>query len=256
MFVVRGPGHGGHPFRDGLDHDPGREVLHVEGVLAEAGVVGGVREPLAVVAHRVVAEAHELLPLGQLVEVEGDLLRGFEGARLAAVDRVLLPLLRARVVPVAALAVGDVDVRLLDPPEHLLVESVLERQRRLHHRVGVGVLGVEVGRHVGVRLVPEPEVVVLAPIAVDLVDLRDSLGHGCRGEGRETFGGDGGIDERRRHRHPASRSCKRLPGRKGQRAEVRLGCRRGRPGGAQERFRSQTIAGSRALSNLFRRPPA
>ncbi len=204
--VVRGPGHGADLLRDRLQDRSGSEVLHVQGVLAEAGVVGRVGEALAVVAHHVAAEAHELLPFGQLVQVEGDLLGSFEGLRLAAVDRVLLALFRARVVPEGALAVGDVHVRLLDPREHLLVERVLEGDGGLHHRVGVGVLGLQVGRHVGVRLVAQPEVVVHAPVAVDLVDLRDPLGDGRTGKNRRAFVTGQGIDERRRHKHQQNES--------------------------------------------------
>jgi hypothetical protein len=109
---------------------------------------------VGVVAHVVRAQGHELLALGQLVDVEGDLLGGLDRPLLAAIDGVLLALLGARVVEVAALAIGDVDVGLLDPRQHLLVERFLEGLGGLHDRVGVGVLGLEVRLHLRVGLVP------------------------------------------------------------------------------------------------------
>ena len=104
-----------------------------------------------------------------------------EAALLAAVDRVLLALLGARVIEVAAVAVGDRQVGLLDVAEHLLVESLLKGLGRLHHRVGVGVLGLEVGRHLGVGLVPQPEVVVRPGLAVEGLHLLYLLGRGRLG---------------------------------------------------------------------------
>jgi hypothetical protein len=122
-------------------------------------------------------EGHERLPLGQAVELERDLLLRLEGALPAAVDGVLLPLLGARVVVEIAPAVGNVLVRLLDPAEHLPVERLLEGLRVLHHRVGVGVLGLEVRPDVRVLFLAQPVVVVDEALAVDLGRLRGGPGH-------------------------------------------------------------------------------
>src|SRR5262249_34940175 len=84
----------------------------------------------------------------------------------AAVDRILLPRLGARVVEMLALRVGRGDVRLLDASDHLLVERFLQFRRRRHHRVGGGVLFVHVGAHRRVLFLPQPEVVVFQRLAV------------------------------------------------------------------------------------------
>ena len=169
-------------------------------VLPEARLVGGVGQELAVRAHRHVADGHELLALGQGVHVEDDLLRGRGRALPARVDRVLLPLLRARVVEVAALAGGHVGVRLLDAREHLVVQLLLERLRRLHDRFRIGELGAQVGLDLGRALVAQPEVVVHQGVAVDLdlvrLLVRDG---GPRGSGGGIRRGQDGQAQRGRH---------------------------------------------------------
>ena len=163
------------------------EVLDVQRVLTEAGDVGRVREAAAVVGHPVGAERHERVTLGQAIQVERHLLGRLRAPRPAAVDRVLLALLRPRVVGEAAERDGHGRVVLLDPREHLLVERALERRGRRHRAVGVRVLGLEVRAHLGVVLGAEPRVAVLAALAVD-------HRHGGRapGDGRARVG-------RRRH---------------------------------------------------------
>jgi hypothetical protein len=61
--------------------------------------------------------------------------------------RVVLPGLESGVVPPAALAVRHRAVVLLDPADDLFVQRVLQRPERRHHRIGVGVLGLEVVEH-------------------------------------------------------------------------------------------------------------
>jgi len=94
--------------------------------LAEARRVGREGEEVAVLADVVSANTEELLPLGHLVHVERDLLRRLQIALLAAIDRVLFPLLGACVIEIIALAVRHVLVGLLDTSEHLFVERLLE----------------------------------------------------------------------------------------------------------------------------------
>src|SRR4029077_11004741 len=89
------------------------------------------------------------------------------------VDRVLLALLRARVIEVAAAAEGHRGVILLDAAEHLLVERLLERLRGLQELAGIGILFAEIGGDGGIVLLAQPEVVVLARVAVEHVDLGD-----------------------------------------------------------------------------------
>ncbi len=198
---VRGP-------RDARDaqHPLGKErarlqVLHGERVLAEARVVRRVREEAPVVRRAERAEGHELLPLGERVQVEEDLL-GAVPRGLPAVDPVLLPLLRPVVVQERAVAVGDGQVRLLHVGEHLVVERLLERLGRLEDRVGVRVLGLEIGRDLRVRLLAQPEVRVGPRVAVQEVDLLHLLRHWWSGRNRRRLGwgvgggdGHGGEDE-------------------------------------------------------------
>ena len=186
--VVRRP-HGARRLLDALGPEGVRaQVLDEERVLPEARRVRRVREKVPVVAHGVSSERHELLALRELVQVEGDLL-GSVGKLLPAVDAVLLPLLGAEVVQPVALAVRHGEVGLLDVGEHLGVQRVLKRLRRLHHRGRVRVLGLEVGGDLRVRLVAQPEVRIGSRLAVQRDDLVDALGHRRRRHGR----GDGGL---------------------------------------------------------------
>src|SRR5207253_6189950 len=164
------------------------EILHVERVLAGAGDVDRVGQAVAVVADRVRAEREERVPEGEDVQVERHLLGRVYMSGPPAEDGVLLALLGPRIVEVAAPPVGDGLVVLLDAAEHLPVERLLERRGGLEARVGVGVLGLEVGDDLGVVLLAEPEVVVLAPVAVDDVDLRDFPGDGRPEPARRQLG--------------------------------------------------------------------
>ena len=135
--IVGGPDDGADALDFAGQGFAGFEILDVEGVLAEAGGVGGVGEPAAVVGDVGVADGEEGVAFGELVAVEDDLLGGvgvmrFPGfrletwgtrslfrRRLAAVDGVLVALFGAGVVPPVAVAVGDGDVGLLHVGEHL-----------------------------------------------------------------------------------------------------------------------------------------
>ena len=157
---------------------PRRQVLDAKRVLAEARRVHGVSQVVAVVAddecvHRevgVIAREH--------VQVEDDFLERGQRAELAREDRVLFSLLRARVVPVTTLAIGDREVGLLDPREHLFVEAFLEGAGTLKRRFGVGVLGREMRCDPRVVLVAHPEVVVLDRLAMERDGMRTTRGDG------------------------------------------------------------------------------
>src|SRR3989454_8696993 len=89
--------------------------------------------------------------------------------------RHLWPSPRARGEESSPPPVRDGRVVLFDPAEHLRVERLLEWFGRLHHLVGVGVLGPDVREDLRIVLLPEPGVVVLTTVAVDNVHLRDPL---------------------------------------------------------------------------------
>src|SRR5207302_5645824 len=95
-----------------------------------------------------------------------------EAALLPRIDRILLPLLGARVVVVLAEFVRNIDVGLLHVSEQLAVELLLQRLRICRHRRGVGVLRLEMRDDVGIRLLAQPEVVVDERVAMNLCDVR------------------------------------------------------------------------------------
>ena len=70
------------------------------------------------------------------------------------------PVFESRVVMIAVVEDGRRLVGLLDPADDLVVEGLLKRLGMGHQRVGVGVLGVEIGDDLGVGSILEPVVVV------------------------------------------------------------------------------------------------
>ena len=158
--------------------DPHREPL-------VAGRVGGVGQQVGVRADRGAAQGEELVALGQLVDVEQQLLAGqgglvrdavLVGLRgspvVVAADRdpaggaVLLALVGAGVVPEAAVARRHRQVGLAGAGLDLLEDGLPQVGEVADPLLGVGVLGLEVGRDVGVLLGPQPVVLVDAGAAV------------------------------------------------------------------------------------------
>ncbi len=179
--AVGGPRHRAHLVDPIRQQGAGVQVLDVERVLPEAGDVGGVGEAPAVVAHRRRADREERMADRERVQIEDHLLGRVETARLAAVDRVLLAGLGARVVEEAALPIGNGLIVLLDARQHLRVEALLERRRGGHDQVGVRVLRGEVLGDRGVVPIAHPEVVVDPDVAMDDVGPGHPLGDGGHG---------------------------------------------------------------------------
>jgi hypothetical protein len=88
---VRGPGHGDRLLERAIPQLAGDEILDLQTVLAEAGVVGGIREERAIVAHQARAQGHERPPRGEIVDVEHGLERSVGRSVLAPtlVNRIL-----------------------------------------------------------------------------------------------------------------------------------------------------------------------
>ena len=122
------------------------------------------------------------MAVGHRVEIQSYLFRAV-GSLLPAVDRVLLALLRTGVIEPVAAPIWHGLVVFLDAAEELTVQGLLEGLRGLHHLVGVGVFCAQVGEYLGMVFLPEPEVVVLAPLAMNDVDLGDSFGQRWAGNG-------------------------------------------------------------------------
>jgi hypothetical protein len=162
-----------------------REIAEAEVVELGTGSVGRPREQAPVGGDVEGPEGEELAVARLDVLVEEHGLGGRAGRRvggvgvghrLAAVDRVLLALLGAGVVPPAAPPHRHRQVGLLDARLDLLEQLLLERLGVGELRLGPGVLGLEVGDGVGVVLVAQPGVLVDDGVAVVLARGRDLLG--------------------------------------------------------------------------------
>ena len=87
--------------------------------------------------------------------------------RAAEMERVLLAFDGFGRVEIAAEAIGNGEIGLLDAGEHLAVERLLKGFSGLENRVDVGVFGFEVPDDLRVFLFAEPGVVVDAGVVVE-----------------------------------------------------------------------------------------
>jgi len=178
--AVRGPGKVRLHVRDRAgQYLAGLEVLEAQRVLPAPDRVLGKGQQPVVGRHRRPADLEEAVALGHRVDVEHDLLRRVERAGLARVHRVLPAGHVTRVVPVAAQAIRDRRVVLLDAPHDFAVDPVLERLRVRRHRRLVGVLRLEVtdDRRVRARVVAQPVILVVAVAVRRGNDVRPCGGH-------------------------------------------------------------------------------
>ena len=157
---IGGPGDGADAFGGVSEVLAGGEVADVQGVLAEAGVVGRVSEQVVVGADGHGAHGHEGLAFSKFVDVEEDFFGGVWSCLAAAVDRILQAFDGAGGVEPAAVGVRDGLVGFLDVRKHLGVEGRLELVGRCHGGGGVGVFGGEVGEQLGGGFVAHPGVIV------------------------------------------------------------------------------------------------
>ena len=105
-------------------------------------------------------------------------------------ERVLLAFDGFGGVEITTEAIGNGEIGLLDPGEHLVVERLLKGFGGFEDGVGVGVFGPEVPDDRGVFLFAEPGVIVDAKIAVEQV--LDGFAGGDRGlERGVSANGDG-----------------------------------------------------------------
>src|SRR5271170_1614343 len=89
------------------------------------------------------------------------------GRLLAAMNRILLALFRSRVILIPSQQIRNAQIGLLNPPQHLLVQLLLKRFGTFHRRVGVGILGVQVGPHPRILLVLHPRIVVHPAVSME-----------------------------------------------------------------------------------------
>jgi len=112
---------------------------------------------------------------GRLDGVDEHFLCALERALLPTIDGVVLPLFHPCVIKIAVAFVRHRHVGLLDATLDFFEQSILEPLRVTHHGIQVGVLGLEVGEHLGILPFAEPVVAVRADIAVLLKRCRPDL---------------------------------------------------------------------------------
>ena len=117
----------------------------------------------------------------QLVGVDQQLFARVERSPLAGEQRILPVTLEPRVVEVVATTHRNGAVVFLDAALDLGVDLALERGERLHHRVGVLVLGLEIPEHGGVVPLRQPVVGIDADLAGGLESRRLDRRHRRRG---------------------------------------------------------------------------
>ena len=186
--IVRGPHHRAHALHLARQRLAGLKILDAQRVLAKARGVGRVSQPAAVVGDVGVADGKKRMPLRQLISVQHHFfgrigVRARGSTALAAIDAVLQPLLGARVVPPVAVAVGNRDVGLLHVAQHLLVKLFAQPGQRRHHRVSVGIFGLEVRGNIGILFIAQPGVVIGQHDTVQLVSVCSLRAIGGEGSG-------------------------------------------------------------------------
>src|SRR5215468_8633565 len=82
-------------------------------------------------------------------------------------NRVLLAFFGTREVEIAAKAIGDREIGLLNPPQHFLVELFLKGFGTRQNGIGISIFCVEVRNDVGILFFAEPGVMVNAAVAVE-----------------------------------------------------------------------------------------
>ena len=161
-LVVRGPDDVARGVLQGVASPlAALQVQELYPVLAPGEVILRHCQPAVVPAHFQGAQLVEVMPLGALVAVEQGL-HLLARHRLAGMDAVLLARLEAGLVAIAVLDVGDGGILLGYARHHLLIEPGPQRGARCEPGRRVGILGVEIGQHLGVLalVVPQPVIVV------------------------------------------------------------------------------------------------
>jgi hypothetical protein len=132
------------------------QVTHAQRVVERAGFVERVGQQRRIGADFQRAELQEGLAFGELVQVEQHFLLRCGRVAAAQVERVLAARLGAAPLPPAVLAPRYLVVVFLDARKHLGVERVAQPVQRRQPGARVGVLGVQVGQHLGVVDLAQP----------------------------------------------------------------------------------------------------
>ena len=138
-------------------------------VLPVSGRVDRVGQEAIVITDIQRAERQKRVAHRKLIQIQQELFRGTLRLAPAEMERILLALVRAGEIEIAAQAVGNREVGLLNPAKHFLIELFLKLLGRPQDRVRVSVFGFQVGDDIGIFFLAEPSVVVDAAIAMQSV---------------------------------------------------------------------------------------
>ena len=154
------------------------QIPDPDGVETTAHVIDRVGQPAFTGVKRPPRHLAEALSLGQDIHVQDDLLGGI-GSGTAAVDRVVQAFLRPGVVPVLAHAYRRAGVGLGDPLLDLGHQTLAQGGQMRDPGLAEGVLRLQIGQHIGVLPLVQPEPIVDADVAVDFQSMGAARGAGC-----------------------------------------------------------------------------
>ena len=154
------------------------QVFNLEFVLPVAGGVGGIGEQVAVITRNISADAKKLQTFRKFILIQNDLFLCLEVVFLAAVDRILFALLRARVIKITSPTIRHSVVGLLDVADHLFVELVLQGNGGFHHHFCVRILGFQMCDDLRICFLSQPEIVVDHRIVMNFCGLGFLFSHG------------------------------------------------------------------------------
>ena len=155
-----------------------RHVADAQRELLVTVEVGGPGQQAVARADLEGTELEEALALGVGVLVQQDDLGGAGGARAPAMDRSRRAPRPSAHVPPRTLPAGHALVGFLGPGLDLAEDGVDQVGVVGQPRVGVGVLGLEVGNGVGILPIPHPRPRILGRAGGPVPDMGDSLGDG------------------------------------------------------------------------------
>ena len=171
-----------------VEHPAAVDLLDGDGEALGAVGIGAVGQQGLVRADVEIAQGEVVVALGQRRLVEDQLLAVLPADRGAEPLAVLRALLEAPPVEVGAVLGRDRGIVFLEAPLELVEDPAGQRLARRHDRLEVGVLGLQVVehrgvRHLGIASVAQPGVVVDQRRAVDGLALRPAGGLGRLGLG-------------------------------------------------------------------------
>ncbi len=154
--------------RDAFDHIgmhiSAGQIPDPQRVLATAHVIFDPGQKTSAGADFVTADLEIALVLRQRIAIEQDFLRRLHAALAACVDRVLAAFLVAAVIPVTLFQERHAGIVRLDPRDDLVIQRAADLGLRRQQRIGVGVLGFQIGDDRGIlaAVVAQPVVRVFA----------------------------------------------------------------------------------------------